>query len=271
MLKANTLTFDNVYKEAVAEELAAKCSIECNASSTGGKGAVLPVLTRLTVSTGCRPWVGKNTVPTKGQFPAVMLSTARSSATAVVEITMNKNEMCHWCNKTGHIARMCRAKHKSRHNSVAHVSDCDESDDDDTLTLHGVYSTDGDINDVPVCKGINVKVTLGCEIVPMQLDTGAAVSIIPEATHRSVLSKYPLQASNIALKSCTGDAIPLAGKVYIPVTYGKQRFTLPVVVACGERPALLGRDWLQKIKLDWKSPEQRYSQLNGQVCTLVPK
>ena len=86
----------------------------------------------------------------------------------------------------------------------------------------------------------------------MQLDTGAAVSIIPEGTHWSVLSKYPLQASNITLKSYI-DAIPIAGKIYIPVTYGKQRYTLPVVVACGERPALLGRDWLQKIKLDWKS------------------
>ena len=96
------------------------------------------------------------------------------------------NERCYWGNKTGHIAWMCRAKQKSRHNSVAHVSDGDESDDDEKLKLHGVYSTDGDINDVSVCKGINVKVTLGCEIVPMQLDTGAAISIIPEATHRSV-------------------------------------------------------------------------------------
>ncbi|KAK2139638.1 hypothetical protein LSH36_1680g00039 [Paralvinella palmiformis] len=47
MLKDNTLNFDNAYKEAVAEELAAKCSIECNASSSGGK-TILPVLTRLT-------------------------------------------------------------------------------------------------------------------------------------------------------------------------------------------------------------------------------
>ena len=34
------------------------------------------------------------------------------------------------------------------------------------------------------------------------------------------------------MKSYIGDAIPIAGKVYIPVTY--------VVVACGERPPLLG-------------------------------
>jgi hypothetical protein len=83
------------------------------------------------------------------------------------------------------------------------VSDGEEPDNDETLTLLGVYSVDADINDASGCRGINVKVTLGNEIVPMQLDTGAAVSIIPEGTYRSVLSKYPLQASNITLKSYT--------------------------------------------------------------------
>ena len=110
------------------------------------------------------------------------------------------------------------------------------------MTLHDVYSADADINDVSGCKGINMKANLGIEFVPMQLDTGTTLSIIPEGTYRSVLSKYPLQASNITLKSYTGDAIPIAEKVYIPVMYRKQRFTLTVVVVCGEQPALLGRD-----------------------------
>ena len=35
MLKDNTPTFENAYNEAVAEELAAKCSVEFNASSAG--------------------------------------------------------------------------------------------------------------------------------------------------------------------------------------------------------------------------------------------
>ena len=91
MMKDNTLTFDNAYKEAVAKDLAAKCSIEFNASSSWEGGTVLPVLTRLKVSTGCRHWVGRNTMPTKVQFPVVMRSTARSPATAVVEITVDKN------------------------------------------------------------------------------------------------------------------------------------------------------------------------------------
>ena len=232
MLKDNTLTFDNAYKEAVAEELAAKCSIEFNGLIVGG-GRI-----------GGGGGAGVNGTSTTNQVDSVNLvqtlgrkkhSANKGTVSSGNAFNSKKscyccsgnhhrqkckyiNERCHWGNKTGHIARMCRAKQNSRHNSVAHVSDGDESDDDETLTLHGVYSADADTNDVSGCKGISVKVTLGCEIVPMQLDTGAAVSIIPGATYRKDLSKYPLQASNIALKSCTGDAIPLAGKVYIPVS-----------------------------------------------------
>ncbi|KAI0211414.1 hypothetical protein LSAT2_003768 [Lamellibrachia satsuma] len=41
MLKDKTLTFENAYKEAVAEpeEFAAKCSVEFSASSAGGNGS----------------------------------------------------------------------------------------------------------------------------------------------------------------------------------------------------------------------------------------
>ena len=121
------------------------------------------------------------------------------------------------------------------------------------MTLLGGYSAEADINGVSGCKEINVKVTLGSEIVPMQLDIEASVSIIQGGIYKDVMSIYPLQASNITLKAYIGDedAIPIAGKVYIPVAYRKQRFTLTLVVACGERQRLLGRDCLQEIKLDW--------------------
>ena len=220
---------------------------------------LLPVLIRLKVSTGCRTLVGEK-VTAKVQLPVkvVMLLTARSHATDVVAIMIrNANTLMKsvtGVKNIGHIARMCRAKQRSQgKNNVAHVSDGDEPTEDHTLGLFGIYSANADMNGVSGCKAIKVNVTLGNEIVPMQLDTGAAVSIISENTYSRVLQKYPLQTSSITLKSYTGDLIPIAGKADIPVTYGEQHFTLPVVVACGERAALLGRDWMQQIKLDWKS------------------
>ena len=114
----DTLTFDNAYKEAVAEELAAKCSVEFNASSSGGN----------------------------------MTSHA----------TVNTNQV----------------------ESVNRVQN---------------------------------------------------------------FSKRIGSSRSAVAKSYTCDLIPIAGKAEIPVTYGEQHFTLPVVVACGGWPVLLGKGWIQQI------------------------
>ena len=63
-----------------------------------------------------------------------------------------------------------------------------------------------------VGKGIRVSLLLTYVEVPMQLDTGAAVSIMPESTYKSILSKYSLHKSKLILNSYTGDQIPIADK-----------------------------------------------------------
>ena len=59
---------------------------------------------------------------------------------------------------------------------MAQVSEGDEPTENHTLGLFGVYTADADMNGASGCKGIKVNVTLGSEIVLMQLDTGAALS-----------------------------------------------------------------------------------------------
>ena len=73
-----------------------------------------------------------------------------------------------------------------------------------TLELFGVYSADANMNGVSGSKGIKVNVTIGNEIVSMQFDTGATVSILPESTYRRVLYKHQASPSS--------DLIPIDGK-----------------------------------------------------------
>ena len=56
------------------------------------------------------------------------------------------------------------------------------------------------------------------------------------------------------LRSFTGQPVPVRGEATVDVLYGGQRRRLDVVVSSqlGHRP-LLGRDWLQVIRLDWRS------------------
>lgn len=35
--------------------------------------------------------------------------------------------------------------------------------------------------------------------------------------------------------------------------YGDQKETLPLIIVKGNRPAIFGRNWLEKLKLDWKN------------------
>ena len=55
------------------------------------------------------------------------------------------------------------------------------------------------------------------------------------------------------LSTYTGEKIPVSGEVVIPVKYQNEQHVLPAVVVKTPGPNLLGRDWLQEIKLNWNS------------------
>ena len=87
----------------------------------------------------------------------------------------------------------------------------------------------------------------------MELDTGAAVSIMLEQTLRRVFPEAPLKQTAVLLKTYTGEPLKVLGELTAAVRYGKQCCTLPLLVVSGTGPTLLGRDWLKHIQLDWKS------------------
>ena len=87
----------------------------------------------------------------------------------------------------------------------------------------------------------------------MQLDTGASVSIISETTYKSLWSQPPkLSPSNVKLHTYNGEAIAVLGSLEVEVVYKHQRARLPLLVAKEKGPSLIGRDWLQTLRLDWK-------------------
>jgi len=233
MLKDNTLTFE----EAQAKELAAKSSAEFNnptaKASISTEREVHRVQSnsvkshrRQTSTKTANDVAGRNCYRCGGNHEAAKCRF--------------KNEQCHNCKKRGHIAKVCRSKYAqpSRDSKVAHV------EEDDDLRLYHV-------NAVHDTSGVFVDIRLDRASIKMQVDTGCGVSIIPESFYRNNLSQYTLTQNTQQLTSYSGDTIPVLGKIDIPVAYKTQQHTLSVVVAKGEKPALMGRDWLKKVKLDW--------------------
>ena len=101
-------------------------------------------------------------------------------------------------------------------------------------------------------KALEVTVAVEGQEFRMEVDTGAALSIVSEDTFKQLWPDKSVQHSQIKLKTYTGEALEVVGSVEMKVRYKAQEATLPLVVVKGNGPSLFGRDWLEHIRLDWK-------------------
>ena len=174
-----------------------------------------------------------------------------------------KKAKCRKCGKIGHFERKCRSSSATPSpkpaQSTHHV---------DSFPQTPESCVDGDL-DTSICgvrAGNNPQVKVDVRIdnkqVAMELDTGAAVSLIGEDLYLDKLADWPLQPTNQVLKSYTGDRINAVGQIRVPVAYGNQHIELPIMVVhqATAAPPLLGRNWLAVLKLDCPSFSQRPQQ-----------
>ena len=60
-----------------------------------------------------------------------------------------------------------------------------------------------------------------------------------------------LQPSQVVLRTYTTEQLQEVGEMPTHLLYGEQHCDTSMLVVAGDGPALLGRDWLRKIRLDW--------------------
>ncbi|RUS71351.1 hypothetical protein EGW08_020894 [Elysia chlorotica] len=63
----------------------------------------------------------------------------------------------------------------------------------------------------------------------------------------------PLAPSNKQLQTYTDQPVPILGECLVSVKCQAKQVDLPLIVVKGEGPPLLGRNWLQCLRLDWPS------------------
>jgi transposase InsO family protein len=100
---------------------------------------------------------------------------------------------------------------------------------------------------------ISVTMCLSGAKVPMEVDTGAIASVMNFLDYEKHLKHLPLQPTNKTLTAYGGMEIPVIGEVTVEITYGDQMASLPlyIVKVKDHAPPLLGRMWLQHLRLDW--------------------
>ncbi|KAL1477922.1 hypothetical protein MTO96_035357 [Rhipicephalus appendiculatus] len=91
---------------------------------------------------------------------------------------------------------------------------------------------------------------LGRKRVQLQVHTGAAVSLISEDLWKQLVNPPPLTPSTVKLRTYGGAPLGVKGQAEVPVEYNVLLKILPVVVVPGNKPALLGRDWIEDLDVD---------------------
>jgi len=113
------------------------------------------------------------------------------------------------------------------------------------------------------------KVPVQIEVVEfqMEVDTGAAASILSYADYERYFKNLALRPVERSFHAYAGTPPDIAGQILVDVEHNDQHATLPLLVVRADRytPPLLGRSWMIKIRLDWRnlfSPQTVSSRLS---------
>ena len=168
-----------------------------------------------------------------------------------------KNAACHKCGKNSHIAKVCRGGGKP-HNEARSGGKATRWVDKEELegVSSGVNSVEDHLYNVYTLgpgkpHPYQVAIQLDGKEIAMEIDTGAAVSIISEVTLKKHFPRAVLEKPTISLRKYMAKPIPVLGEIFVMVEHKGYKGSHTLYVVGGNGPSLLGRDWLGKIRIDW--------------------
>ena len=149
---------------------------------------------------------------------------------------------CHRCKKKGHLAKVCRsggrgASKRSARWVGADVADAESTQVDkqpsknDLLEIHTVGAgTD---------KPYKVMLDINGKPVVMEIDTGAAVSIISHHSQQKLFPKAKLIKPQVQLRTYTSEPIAVIGQIRVEVRHNGYVGQHDLIVVGGNGPALV--------------------------------
>ena len=161
-----------------------------------------------------------------------------------------RNAVCYKCNMTGHVARKCRTKQTPESGGTKAQGGSKKGPQKHTQSMYELYNMNAvDANPYAVMMSLN-----GTQ-VNMQIDTGAAKTVITKQEYEDKFKGAHLERTDVSLTGFAGSEIPVVGRMRVKAQYQEQEQEVSVLIVDvdHQRPNLLGRDWLKVFRLDWAS------------------
>ena len=162
-----------------------------------------------------------------------------------------KEVICFKCNKKGHFARKYCSKIKKytpggnsereaprQKKTLNWVGDQESSGEE--ATVQTVYVVESGLE-----EPMKIKLLVNGEPLELEIDTGAAVSIIPHQIWKKHFFTVPLEMSHGTLRTYTAELMKVMGTIFVPVVYQKQTRKLHFFVVRTNGPSLLGREGMR--------------------------
>ena len=164
---------------------------------------------------------------------------------------------CFCCHRKGHYANRCPQKKK----------EFEERKNQNKSNTHSLQVDVGEVEEIEESlnhlfkiseeksKAIVIEVNLNNVPVIMEVDTGACLTVINQNTWERIKKSSlvsDLVETDLVFRTYTKEVVKPLGKAHVEFEYEGQVTKLPVFVVTGSKPNLFGRNWLEKIRLNWK-------------------
>jgi len=208
-----------------------------------------------------------------------------------------KHSWCHGCRRKGHIKSACRNKSTAiqstdeqswkgttarrghsrggtrgrgssgRGQSIRQVTEEQTEDlEIDAITNLRLFAVDAEGESA----NFMVDMTVENQTIRFAIDTQAAVTVVSEDTYKKYFRHCELLPVRGTLKSYSGHFIPVLGRIRVSVEQNDQIHQLNIVIVKGaSKTSLLGRDWLTKLRMNWKQIFEAFSVTDTVQCNSI--